>query len=133
MTTTLGKTAIGGALIGLAVLAVTTGALVAQEPTAPAGGTPTPDHAGMMGGMAAMPGGTPTAGEMHETMHRMMDAMHGAGTSDRMHEAMGPDGERLMEQCVAMMQMMGMMSGMMSGQGMEGMMGMPSPTPTPAI
>ena len=121
MTTILGKAAVGGARIGLAVLASTTGALVAQEPTAP-------------------PGGTPTPGEMHETMHRMMDAVHGAGTSDRMHEAMGPDGERLMEQCSAMMAMMGMMaqmmggdmSGMMGGQGMEGMMGMPSPTPTPA-
>ena len=58
----------------------------------------------------------------HEQMHQMMDAMHGAGTSDRMHEAMGEDAEMVMDQCVGMMNMMGPMMGMMQG-GMPGMMG----------
>jgi hypothetical protein len=39
----------------------------------------------------------------HEQMHQMMDIMHGEDTSQRMHDAMGEDAERLMEQCVAMM------------------------------
>ena len=44
----------------------------------------------------------------HEQMHQMMDAMHGEGASERMHQAMGEDGERMMDQCVAMMNMMNM-------------------------
>ena len=48
----------------------------------------------------------------HEQMHQMMDAVHGEGTSQRMHEAMGEDAERLMDQCVAMMGMMQQMPGM---------------------
>ena len=39
-------------------------------------------------------------------MHQMMDARHGEGASERMHEAMGEDTERMMDQCVAMMNMM---------------------------
>ncbi len=64
----------------------------------------------------------------HEQMHQMMDAMHGEGFSERMHEAM-PGSEEMMEQCVGMMNMMGHMHGMMGGQrdhpmpGMGGMMG----------
>ena len=57
----------------------------------------------------------------HDQMHEMMDAMHGEGASDRMHEAMGADGEAMMDQCAAMMNMMGMMMNMM--QGTQGMMG----------
>lgn len=49
----------------------------------------------------------------HEDMHRMMDAMHGEGTSERMHNAMGADAERLMAQCASMMTMMQQMQGMM--------------------
>ena len=67
--------------------------------------------------------GTPN----HEQMHQMMDAVHGPGTSQRMHEAMGPEAEKLMDQCVAMMGMMGNMAnvqGMIqSPQAMQGMMG----------
>lgn len=51
----------------------------------------------------------------HEQMHEKMDAMHGPGTSQRMHEAMGPDAERVMDQCVRAMEGM---------QGMQGMMEM---------
>lgn len=72
----------------------------------------------------------PTTQMTHEQMHQMMDAMHGAGASDRMHEAMGADAEKLMDQCVGMMNMMGSMmgmmqggQGMMGGGGMQGMMG----------
>lgn len=61
----------------------------------------------------------------HEQMHQMMDAMHGPGTSQRMHEAMGPDAEKHMDQCAAAMGSMNMGSmmgsGMMGGSG--GMMG----------
>jgi len=58
----------------------------------------------------------------HEQMHRMMDAMHGEGTSQLMHEAMGEDGEKVMDQCEAMMkeEMMEDMQAMMSGDGMMG-------------
>lgn len=104
---TRGKVAAGGALTGLALLALTTGSLFAQEPA---------------------PGEVPT----HEQMHQMMDAVHGEGTSQRMHEAMGPNGEEIMDQCVSMMGMMqgmgnamggGGMSDMMRGGAMAGMMG----------
>ena len=57
----------------------------------------------------------------HEQMHRMMDAVHGEGTSQRMHEAMGEDAERLMDQCVSMMEMMGQMQEMMGGEDANGM------------
>jgi len=50
----------------------------------------------------------------------MMDAMHGEGTSQRMHDAMGEDAERLMDQCVAMMNMMQMMPGMRDGSARGG-------------
>ena len=100
MMTKRAKVAIGGGAVALALFAFAAGAIFAQTPPA----TPT-----MPSG--AMPGAPIT----HEQMHQMMDAMHGEVTSDRMHEAMGPDGERLMEQCVAMMNMMGRMQGMMGG------------------
>ncbi len=57
----------------------------------------------------------------HETMHEMIDAMHGPGTADRMHAVEGA--EEMMDTCAAMMDMMGGMSGMgsMMGGGMSGM------------
>ena len=58
----------------------------------------------------------------HEQMHQMMDAMHGEGASERMHEAMGEDGERMMDQCVAMMNMMDMMRSMGGDDAMADMM-----------
>ncbi len=117
------KAALGSALIGLALLALTTGPLFAQTATPEADATPTSDHMGMMD--AATPGAeAATSEELHQMMHQMMDTVHGVGTSERMHEAMGPRGEELMAQCAAMMGMMGMMgdggmSGMMGGQGMD--------------
>lgn len=85
---------------GLALIAFTAGTLVAQTPSPP----------------------SQTALAMtHEQMHQMMDAMHGEGTSQRMHEAMGEDAERMMDQCVAMMSMMSMMQGMMGGQNGQSM------------
>ena len=42
----------------------------------------------------------------HDEMHQMMDAMHGAGTSERLHAALGEDTDRMMEQCQMMMAMM---------------------------
>jgi hypothetical protein len=53
--------------------------------------------------------------EIHQAMDAMMDAMHGPGTADRMHQI--PGAEEMMDQCVAMMTRMG--RGMMGG----GMMG----------
>ena len=87
-----------GPLVALPWLAITAGSVAAQTPT-PASGQAT----------------------THDQMDAMMDAMHGAGTSDRMHQAMGPAGEQLMEQCAAMMgggMMDGGMMGMMMGGGM---------------
>lgn len=100
-----------GILGGLALVALLVAALagtaLAQPPT------PTPTK----------PSG-PTFGPTitHDQMDRLMDAMHGEGTSQRMHEAMGPDAEKLMDQCVGMMNMMENTQGMM-GSGMSGMMG----------
>lgn len=52
----------------------------------------------------------------HEVMHQMMDAMHGEGTADAMHDIEGAD--EMMDQCASMMSMMG--SGMMGDGGMMG-------------
>lgn len=84
---------LGGVAAVLAAVTFTAGVLVAQ--------TPNPAPSPMMG--------TPLS---YEQMHRMMDAMHGEGTSERMHAARGDEAERLMEQCAAMMSMM-RMPGMM--------------------
>ncbi len=94
---------LGGVAAVLAAVTVTAGVLVAQ----------TPDRA-----RSPMMSGPVT----HEQMHQMMDAMHGAGFSERMHEAM-PGSEELMEQCVGMMNMMGQMHRMMGGQGADPMHG----------
>ena len=56
----------------------------------------------------------------HPQRHEMMDVVHGPGTSQRMYQAMGPDAEKMMDQCAAMMNMMDGMSGMSSMQGMMG-------------
>ncbi len=98
------KMAVAGAVTGLAMLVVTAGPLSVQARTAPEGGAPT-----------------------HQQMHQMMDAMHGKGTSERMHKAMGKDAEQMMDQCTSMMGMMNNMGGMMGdssmGNMMNGMMG----------
>lgn len=97
-----------GALAGLGVVALTAGTIFAQ--------TPPP---------APPPQGVPT----HQQMDQMMDAMPGDGTSQRMHDAMGPNGEQIMDQCINMMSMMQSMGGMSGGGGMDssgmggGMMG----------
>ena len=100
--TNRGKLGLAGAVAGLALLAFTTGSVFAQQ-------TPTPE-----------PGQAPT----HEQMDRAMDAAHGEGTAQRMHEAMGQGdaqrGEQLMQQCVDMMGMMQNMQGMPNGGGMMG-------------
>ncbi|MGH2588605.1 MAG: hypothetical protein ACRDJE_27085 [Dehalococcoidia bacterium] len=98
--------AIGGILAGLTLAALTAGTLLAQRPPSSPGPA--------------------TAPPSHEQMHQMIDAMHGAGTSERMHEALGADADRLIDQCVAMMAMMAMMQGMggMSMPPMESMGGM---------
>lgn len=61
--------------------------------------------------------------DAHETMEAMMDAMHGPGTAERMHQV--PGAEEMMDQCAAMMAGMGsgMMNGMMGSGMMGGMMG----------
>lgn len=66
----------------------------------------------------------------HQTMHEMMDLMHGEGAAARMHEIEGA--EEMMDQCASMMAMMGDMDmsgmgqmmrdgGMMDGRGMSRM------------
>lgn len=73
----------------------------------------------------------PPAGSItHDGMHGMMDAMHGEGSSERMHELMGPESGEMMETSIEMMNMMsGMrpMAGtgrMRNGDGMPMMPGM---------
>lgn len=69
--------------------------------------------------------------DSHATMHEMMDAMHGEGTTARMHKVEGA--EEMMDTCASMMDMMSGMSGMgsmmdggMSGMRSNGMSGMGS-------
>lgn len=95
ITISRGKAALGGALVGLAMLALTAGPLVAQTDTPLPGGTPMAGDMGMMGAATPEAGG-PKAESM----------------------------EDMMEQCMAMMEMMmgmmgGDMSGMMGGQGLQ--------------
>ncbi len=59
-------------------------------------------------------------GDSHSVMHEMMDAMHGEGTADRMHEIEGVD--EMMDQCAGMMDAMGRMSNMMGDMSNGGMM-----------
>jgi hypothetical protein len=58
-------------------------------------------------------GASPGGGPSHDAMHRMMDAMHGPGTAQRMHRIAGA--EDMMNRCSAMMDSMGSMTGMMGG------------------
>lgn len=96
---TRAKVVAGGALASLGLVVLTAGSLFAQGPA------PT-----------QVPGGAPD----HEPMHRMMDAMHGEGTSQRMHDAMGKEGEQILEQCAGMMAMMQTRDNGMMGDGMMG-------------
>ncbi|MGH9166871.1 MAG: hypothetical protein ACRD02_03425 [Acidimicrobiia bacterium] len=48
----------------------------------------------------------------HQLMHEMMEAMHGPGTVQEMHQV--PGAEEMMDQCAAMRSMMG---GSMMGGG----------------
>lgn len=54
----------------------------------------------------------------HNLMHEMMDAMHGEGTSERMHDVEGA--EEMMETCSSMMDSMSSMGAMMNSGGMMG-------------
>jgi hypothetical protein len=130
-----GKALIGGILVGAMLLMLSAGSLVAHGDDATPGAAADSDDMGMIGEATPGAAGMMSAEDLHEAMHTMMDAAHGVGTTERMHEAMGPEGEQLMEQCVGMMaMMMGMMDGDMMGDdgGMMGgqdMMGMSPATP----
>lgn len=76
------------------------------------------------GGLAGVVSITPSPGralasfpsESHAAMHRMMDAVHGPGTSGRMHRVRGA--EQMMDGCAAMMESMpGMIETMGVGMG----------------
>jgi hypothetical protein len=84
----LNRSVAGAAVIGLALLGATSSPLFAQTQPAPPSGSPTPGD-----------------GAMHarEQMIRMMDAMHGEGATERMRQAMGPDADRMIDQCAGMM------------------------------
>ena len=81
------KLTLGGALTALAAVVFSLGVAVAQTPTSP-------PH------MTASP---PT----HAQLHQMIDMMHGEGASERLHDALGEEADALMDQCAAMMAMMG--------------------------
>ena len=102
--TTRSKVAIAGAATGLALAALTTSPVLAS------GGVPSdsaPESAS---------GQTP----MHEQMHQMMNSMHGEGASQKMHEAMGPQAEGMMDSCASGMDNMRSMGDMENMQGMMG-------------
>lgn len=96
------KVALAGAATGLALLAVTSGSALAA-------GGPAPESAGAA---------SQTQG--HGQMHQMMNGMHGEGASQKMHEAMGPRAEKMMDQCASGMDNMENMQGMMGGGMMNG-------------
>ncbi len=75
--------------------------------------------------LRAQPASPPMPGQplTHDAMHRMMDAMHGEGASERMHAAMGDDADALMDQCAAMMAMMGHQQIQSMPEMMQQMMG----------
>ena len=106
MLKTRGKLAIVGGLAGLALLGLTSVPALAQTPASPSPSpspvTPAPE----------------VIQQMRERMNQMMDAVHGAGTIQRMAEAMGPDGEKMIDQCATMM---GTMQNTQSGGGMMGL------------
>ena len=52
-----------------------------------------------------------------QAMDDMMNAVHGGGTAQAMHDAMGLDADAMIAQCTALMRQM---SGMMQGNGMMG-------------
>jgi hypothetical protein len=60
----------------------------------------------------------PADGDRHEVMHGMMDAIHGDGTAERMHDIEGAD--EMMAECSSMAETMSSMGSMMSGDGMMG-------------
>lgn len=97
------KVALAGAATGLALLVFTSG-------SAFAGG-------GAAGGAAPGGGGAATQSQGHGQMHQMMNSMHGEGASQKMHEAMGPQAEKMMDRCASGMENMGDM------ENMQGMMG----------
>jgi len=89
MTNVTLRRAIGGGLAGAALLALTAIPSFAQTP--PVAPSPSPQPPTM------------TERSPREAMDGMMDAVHGEGTSRRMAEAMGPEGQKMMDQCAAMM------------------------------
>ncbi len=126
-----GKALIGGILVGAMLLMLSTGSLVAHEDDATPGVASASDDMDMMGEATPGAAGMMSGDDLHEAMHAMMDAVHGAGTTERMHEAMGPEGEQLMAQCAAMMGMMGDGGDMGDMMGGQDMMGTPAATPGP--
>ncbi len=60
-------------------------------------------------------------GDSHDVMHQMMDAMHGAGTSQRMHAV--ERAEEMMDDCAGMIENMSSHGGMGGGMMGGGMMG----------
>ena len=70
--------------------------------------------------LAPSAGADANSGSRHGTMHEMMDAMHGAGTAERMHDVEG--GEQMMAECASMMEMMSSMGSMMGRRRAGSMM-----------
>lgn len=133
ITISRGRAALGAALVGLAIFAVTASSLVAQTGTPAPGATATNDPMGMMGAATPEASGTPVAadaaamercmammemmmGMMGEGMMGMM-ATPGPGMNDMMDMATPAAGATMMERCMAMMEIM---MGMMGDGGMMG-------------
>ena len=87
------------------LIGIILGSLAAVPLTVMASSWSLPFMASVNGQAQEGQGEEPGHGETHQQMHEMMDAMHGEGTSQRMHDVM-PDSEKMMEQCAAMMDMM---------------------------
>ncbi len=107
MTRTMKQT-MGGLVAVALALGLTTGVLITTPLRAQPASPPMPMN------------GQPLT---HDDMRQMMDAMHGEGASERMHAAMGDDADALMDQCAAMMAMMGRQQNQSLSEMMQRMMG----------
>jgi hypothetical protein len=66
---------------------------------------------GFAGTTAFAEGQQPTPSAARQQMDRIIDAVHGPGASQKMAQAMGPNGQQLMDRCANQMATQGMMGG----------------------
>ncbi|CAN5757896.1 hypothetical protein BH20ACT11_BH20ACT11_01420 [soil metagenome] len=114
--TTRTRVVVAGAATGMVLVALTSSPVLAAG-GASSGAAPESTSAQSSSGQSSS-----AQAPMHEQMHGMMNSVHGKGATQKMHEAMGPQAEKMMDQCGSMMSMMGNMENMQNTENMQGMM-----------